>query len=193
MNINLVHPWISYLLYFVIASSLISWASEYIKNKNNKVIISFAIIYYLSLVGISIINSIFLIFIFSAGFIINYDFAINILWIGLFIYLAINFIKIFDEIYEKNYFLRILPKIAILGPLIISFTIFYIIYYGDKIYKLSPHCQNTEDPKIKFCKYSNGTYTGEMKAFRRHGQGEYIWDSGKTYKGEWKNGKKLNQ
>ena len=192
MNINLVHPWISYLLYFVIASSLISWASEYIKNKNNKVIISFAIIYYLSLVGISIINSIFLIFIFSAGFIINYDFAINILWIGLFIYLAINFIKIFDEIDEKNYFLRILPKIAILGPLIISFTIFYIIYYGDKIYKLSPHCQNTEDPKIKFCKYSNGTYTGEMKAFRRHGGGEYIWDSGKTFNGQWKEGKKID-
>jgi len=192
MNINLVHPWISYLLYFVIASSLISWASEYIKNKNNKVIISFAIIYYLSLVGISIINSIFLIFIFSAGFIINYDFAINILWIGLFIYLAINFIKIFDEIDEKNYFLRILPKIAILGPLIISFTIFYIIYYGDKIYKLSPHCQNTEDPKIKFCKYSNGTYTGEMKAFRRHGEGEYIWDSGKTFNGQWKKGKKID-
>ena len=192
MNINLVHPWISYLVYFVIASSLISWASEYIKNKNNKVIISFAIIYYLSLTGISIINSIFLIFIFSAGFIINYDFAINILWIGLFIYLAINFIKIFDEIYEKNYFLRILPKIAILGPLIISFTIFYIIYYGDKIYKLSPHCQNTEDPKIKFCKYSNGTYTGEMKAFRRHGEGEYIWDSGKTFNGQWKEGKKID-
>ena len=192
MNINLVHPWISYLLYFVIASSLISWASEYIKNKNDKVIISFAIIYYLSLVGISIINSIFLIFIFSAGFIINYDFAINILWIGLFIYLAINFIKIFDEIDEKNYFLRILPKIAILGPLIISFTIFYIIYYGDKIYKLSPHCQNTEDPKIKFCKYSNGTYTGEMKAFRRHGEGEYIWDSGKTFNGQWKEGKKID-
>ena len=192
MNINLVHPWISYLLYFVIASSLISWASEYIKNKNNKVIISFAIIYYLSLVGISIINSIFLIFIFSAGFIINYDFAINILWIGLFIYLAINFIKIFDEIYEKNYFLRILPKIAILGPLIISFTIFYIIYYGDKIYKLSPHCQNTDDPKIKFCKYSNGTYTGEMRAFRRHGEGEYIWDSGKTFNGQWKKGKKID-
>jgi len=114
------------------------------------------------------------------------------LWIGLFIYLAINFIKIFDEIDEKNYFLRILPKIAILGPLIISFTIFYIIYYGDKIYKLSPHCQNTDDPKIKFCKYSNGTYTGEMRAFRRHGEGEYIWDSGKTFNGQWKDGKKLN-
>ena len=46
-----------------------------------------------------------------------------------------------------------------------------------------------EDPKIKVCKYSNGTYTGEMKAFRRHGQGEYIWDTGKTFKGEWIEGK----
>ena len=57
---------------------------------------------------------------------------------------------------------------------------------------MGPHCENTNDPKIKVCKYSNGTYTGEMKAFRRHGQGEYIWNSGKTYKGEWIEGKAVN-
>ena len=28
-----------------------------------------------------------------------------------------------------------------------------------------------------------------MKAFRRHGQGEHIWDTGKTFKGEWIEGK----
>ena len=31
-----------------------------------------------------------------------------------------------------------------------------------------------------------------MKAFRRHGQGEYIWNTGKTFKGEWMKGKKVN-
>ena len=103
-----------------------------------------------------------------------------------------EFIKAFDEIDEKNPLLRKLPIIAIVAPFVISYIIFYFIYYGDKIYNLSPHCQNTQDQNIKICKYSNGTYTGEMKAFRRHGQGEYIWDSGKTYKGKWKNGKKVN-
>ncbi len=44
---------------------------------------------------------------------------------------------------------------------------------------------------IIYCEYSNGNYTGEMKSFRRHGHGEYIWNSGKTYKGKWKNGKKV--
>ena len=34
---------------------------------------------------------------------------------------------------------------------------------------------------------------GEMKAFRRHGQGEYIWNSGKTYNGEWIKGKEVRQ
>ena len=72
------------------------------------------------------------------------------------------------------------------------FGIFYYLYYGDKIYKLSPHCQNTNDPIIKFCKYSNGTYTGEMKAFRRHGLGKYVWNSGKVYDGLWDKGKELN-
>jgi len=193
MNIGLMHPYYSYLLYFVIATSLISWVADYIKNKSDTITITLAVIYYLSVVGFAIINSLFIIFVFSAGHILNYDFIINILWIGLYIYVARMFIKAFEDIEVNNILLKKLPLIAILGPFIISFLVFYFIYYGDKIYKLSPHCQNTEDPKIKFCKYSNGTYTGEMKAFRRHGQGEYIWDSGKTYKGEWKNGKKLNQ
>ena len=77
----------------------------------------------------------------------------------------------------------------IIGPFAVSFIIFYFLYNGDNIYKISPHCENTNDPKIKVCKYSNGTYEGEMKAFKRHGQGEYIWNSGKTYKGKWTEGK----
>jgi len=193
MNIGLVHPYIGYLVYFIIATSLLSWAGNFLKNKNTTtIIIAVALLYYLSLIGLSIVNSFFIIFIFSAGFIINFDLAFNVFWIGLYIYLAIEFIKVFDEIDEKNSLLRKLPIIAIVAPFVISYIIFYFIYYGDKIYKLSPHCQNTQDQNMKICKYSNGTYTGEMKAFRRHGQGEYIWDSGKTYKGKWKNGKKVN-
>ena len=82
--------------------------------------------------------------------------------------------------------------VVIFAPLVISFLVFYYLYNGEKIYKLSPHCSITDKPNIIYCEYINGNYTGEMKAFRRHGQGEYIWDSGKTYKGKWKNGKKVN-
>ena len=35
---------------------------------------------------------------------------------------------------------------------LISFIIFYSLFYGNNIYKLSPHCENTNDPKIKVCK-----------------------------------------
>ena len=92
----------------------------------------------------------------------------------------------------KSLLILKIPAIAIVAPFIISFGIFYYLYYGDKIYKLSPHCQNTNEPIIKFCKYSNGTYKGEMKAFRRHGQGTYIYDTGENYNGKWNKGKKVN-
>ncbi len=189
MSIGLIHPYYSYLLYFVITTSLIGWVADFIKIKSNTITIAIGLIFYLSVVAFGIINSLFIIFVFSAGHILNYDFFTNIFLIGIYIYVARMFIKAFEfeDIEANNILLKKLPFIAILGPFIISFLVFYFIYYGDKIYKLSPHCQNTENPKIKFCKYSNGTYTGEMKAFRRHGHGEYIWDSGKTYKGEWKN------
>jgi len=193
MNINLIHPYFDYLVLFLIAASLIPWAVSFIKNQSYKITICMAVLSYLSIIGFGIISSLFIIFIFSAGYIFNYDFFLNIFLIGIYVYASRFFIKVFDDIEINSSLLKKLPLIAILGPFIISFLVFYFIYYGDKIYKLSPHCQNMEDPKIKFCKYSNGTYTGEMKAFRRHGQGEYIWDSGKTYKGEWKNGKKVKK
>ena len=192
MNINLVHPYITYLLYFVIFASLSSWAGDLIKNKSYKINLILWCSYILSVIGFSIINSIFLIFIYSAGYFLNYDFAINIIWIFLYIYCAREILHIFKDLFkEGSKFFKMIPKLIIIGPFIISFIIFYLLFYGDKIYKLSPHCENTKDPKIKVCEYSNGTYTGEMKAFRRHGQGEYIWNSGKTYSGEWKSGKEL--
>ena len=187
MNFNLMHPYFEYLIFFVIATSLIPWVVSFIKNLSYKITICMSVLNYLSIIGFGIINSLFIIFVFSAGYIFNYDFFFNIFIIGIYVYASRFFIKVFDDVEINSSLLKKLPLIAILGPFIISFLVFYFIYYGDKIYKLSPHCQNTENPKIKFCKYSNGTYTGEMKAFRRHGHGEYIWDSGKTYKGEWKN------
>lgn len=192
MNIGLVHPYLSYLLYFVILTGLTAWIGDFIKKKNDKITIVLSITNILSIIGFSIINSLFLIFIYSAGFFLNYDFWVNVIWIGVYIYCANEILKIFNDAFSNNKIYKLVGKLIIIGPFLISFIIFYGLFYGDKIYKISPHCENTNDPKIKVCKYSNGTYTGEMKAFRRHGQGEYIWNSGKTYKGEWIEGKAVN-
>ena len=192
MNIGLVHPYLSYLLYFVILTGLTAWIGDFIKKKNDKITIVLSITNILSIIGFSIINSLFLIFIYSAGFFLNYDFWVNVIWIGVYIYCANEILKIFNDAFSNNKIYKLVGKLIIIGPFLISFIIFYGLFYGDKIYKISPHCENTNDPKIKVCKYSNGTYTGEIKAFRRHGQGEYIWNSGKTYKGEWIEGKAVN-
>ena len=192
MNIGLVHPYLSYLLYFVILTGLTAWLGDFVKKKNDKITIVLSITNILSIIGFSIINSLFLIFIYSAGFFLNYDFCVNVIWIGVYIYCANEILKIFDDAFGNNKIYKLVGKLIIIGPFLISFIIFYGLFYGDKIYKISPHCENTNDPRIKVCKYSNGTYTGEMKAFRRHGQGEYIWNSGKTYKGEWIEGKAVN-
>ena len=191
MNISLVHPYLSYLLYFVILTGLTAWIGDFIKKKNDKITIVLSITNILSIIGFSIINSLFLIFIYSAGFFLNYDFWVNVIWIGVYIYCANEILKIFNDAFSNNKIYKLVGKLIIIGPFLISFIIFYGLFYGDKIYKISPHCENTNDPKIKVCKYSNGTYTGEMKAFRRHGQGEYIWNTGKTFKGEWIEGKAI--
>ena len=189
MNFGLVHPYLSYLLYFVILTGLTAWIGDFIKKKNDKITIVLSITNILSIIGFSIINSLFLIFIYSAGFFLNYDFWVNVIWIGVYIYCANEILKIFNDAFGNNKIYKLVGKLIIIGPFLISFIIFYGLFYGDKIYKISPHCENTNDPRIKVCKYSNGTYTGEMKAFRRHGQGEYIWNTGKTFKGKWMEGK----
>ena len=189
MNIALVHPYISYLLIFIIVTSLSTWLVDFIKKKNELITLISFFGYILSIISLSIFNSIFIIFIYSVGFFVNEDLFLGILWICIYVYCANGILKIFNEEFRDNKKYKLFVKIIIVGPFIVSFIIFYALFYGDKIYKLSPHCENTNDPKIKVCKYSNGTYTGEMKAFKRHGQGEYIWDSGKTFKGKWIEGK----
>ena len=205
MNLGLVHPYIYYLNIFIFTIFISGWLLSFLKIESliiNSILISAN---YIGIISLSILNSIFIIFFFSAGYLMNIDLAISVLMIGLYVYLANEFINLWRVLFKehddflreaqieiKYKILRKLPAIAIIAPFIISFIIFYSLFYGDNIYKLSPHCENTKDPKIKMCKYSNGTYTGEMKAFRRHGQGEYIWNSGKTYNGEWIKGKEVN-
>jgi len=193
MNLGLVHPYIYHLNSFILIMLFLSWLGSYIKRDSWILSISLIITNYLGVSGAAILSSIIIIFLFSADYLLNLDLFFSLLMIGVYIYLSKIFITMFKEIFIiagiKNLLIQKIPTIAIITPFIISFIIFYSLFYGDNIYKLSPHCENTKDPKIKVCQYSNGTYTGEMKAFRRHGQGEYIWNSGKTYNGKWVKGK----
>ena len=193
MNLGLVHPYIYHLNSFILIMFFLSWLGSYIKRDSWILSISLIITNYLGVSGAAILSSIIIIFLFSADYLLNLDLFFSLLMIGIYIYLSKIFITMFKEIFIiagiKNLLIQKIPTIAIITPFIISFIIFYSLFYGDNIYKLSPHCENTKDPKIKVCQYSNGTYTGEMKAFRRHGQGEYIWNSGKTYNGKWVKGK----
>jgi len=193
MNLGLVHPYIYHLNSFILIMLFLSWLGSYIKRDSWILNISLIITNYLGVSGAAILSSIIIIFLFSADYLLNLDLFFSLLMIGVYIYLSKIFITMFKEIFIiadiKNLLIQKIPTIAIITPFIISFIIFYSLFYGDNIYKLSPHCENTKDPKIKVCQYSNGTYTGEMKAFRRHGQGEYIWNSGKTYNGKWVKGK----
>ena len=196
MNLGLVHPYIYHLNSFILIMLFLSWLGSYIKRDSWILSISLIITNYLGVSGAAILSSIIIIFLFSADYLLNLDLFFSLLMIGIYIYLSKIFITMFKEIFIiagiKNLLIQKIPTIAIITPFIISFIIFYSLFYGDNIYKLSPHCENTKDPKIKVCQYSNGTYTGEMKAFRRHGQGEYIWNSGKTYNGKWIKGKEAN-
>ena len=193
MNLGLVHPYIYHLNSFILIMLFLSWLGSYIKRDSWILSISLIITNYLGVSGAAILSSIIIIFLFSADYLLNLDLFFSLLMIGVYIYLSKIFITMFKKIFIiagiKNLLIQKIPTIAIITPFIISFIIFYSLFYGDNIYKLSPHCENTKDPKIKVCQYSNGTYTGEMKAFRRHGQGEYIWNSGKTYNGKWVKGK----
>jgi len=205
MNLGLVHPYIYYLNIFIFTIFISGWLLSFLKIESliiNSILISAN---YIGIISLSILNSIFIIFFFSAGYLMNIDLAISVLMIGLYVYLANEFINLWRVLFKehddflreaqieiKYKILRKLPAIAILAPFIISFIIFYSLFYGDNIYKLSPHCENTKDPKIKVCKYSTGRYSGDMTAFSRHPPGASIWNSGNTYNGEWNKGKEIN-
>ena len=78
-------------------------------------------------------------------------------------------------------------SIIFLGSFVLLFLFFYAYFYEDRIYKASKYCKLTGEPKVKICRFSNGVYTGELKAFLRHGEGIYKFNSGASYTGGWQN------
>ena len=54
MNFSLMNPYFDYLVYFVIATSLIPWAVSFIKNLSYKITICMGVLSYLSIIGFGI-------------------------------------------------------------------------------------------------------------------------------------------
>ncbi len=179
MNLGLLIPeastifWIWFSILLVVVFIL---PSKYIKFKNKDYILAAGNIFIVF--SYSIIVSLYIVFYSSAGYIINFDFFVSLFILGYFIYL----INLFKKYLTKKFIYGF-----ILPPFIISFSVFFYLYNGEKIYKLSRFCEITKITNIIYCKYSNGIYLGEMKAFYRQGKGVYKWNSGKIYEGEWKN------
>lgn len=178
MNLGFSYPIVSYIFFIWLFIILIPTILKLISKRLADIDWITTICGYIMIFGYAILTSFFIIFLNSAGYLLNLDLLFNLFIIGYFIYSLNSLIK---SLGKKFVFT------AILTPFLISFGIFYFLFNGEKIYKLSPYCKNTNDFKIKFCTYENGTYMGELKAFKRHGQGTYNWNSGKIYTGQWKN------
>jgi len=205
MNINTFTPFIynsffALTIIYVIAASHWGWRGKSIYNKTKSIEFKFLTVnIILSFILPSIVTAFIIVFYLSSGLIVNQGFYFSLFWPGILIYTyyivyeakkqllysekEINFRDYVKNFYEaKSYNLWLATIIA---PLILSTILFYLLFGGDKIYSISAQCKPQNN--MFFCQYNNGNYIGEIKTFLRHGKGTYTWNSGKIYKGEWKN------
>jgi hypothetical protein len=115
------------------------------------------------------------IFFINSGIIFNLDFIFFLLFTGSILW--INYVTY-----------KIILKKIILGliylPLVIVFVILQVTLKSENIYKVSKYCKPIQDKKTQ-CIYDEDKYVGDLKSFRRHGEGTYFWKSGNTYTGKW--------
>ena len=191
MNLDLLHPIAQYIFWSFIGIGGPAWILDMTillklrsrKFRNEEIIIGLA--YFILFIGYLIFSSFAFVFFAFAGLVINFALLWSLLLMGCFAWWLLDYIKVFSMSFGITY-----KKMSIifLGSFVSLFLIFYAYFYEDRIYKTSKYCKPTENPKIKICKFSNGVYMGELKAFLRHGEGVYKFNSGASYSGGWKNG-----
>ena len=130
------------------------------------------------ILAFSAFTTFFIVFYTVAGFILNFSFYFTLVVFGITAYSYANMLRDADSIKIK---------ILVILPLVILYVIFYFFFHGDNIYKIAQQCKPTGDTNKFICKYVNGTYIGEAKAFMRHGEGTYTFHSGASYSGGWQN------
>ena len=185
MNLGLLNEYIQIPYLWVWLPILsVSFFFSWFPNTAKKIFKSYTDLFHgafniLTNLGFALYTSLIFVFIPSAGIIyFNHDFWISIIFTIVFLYI----------IYETKIILgKKITLIIIVAPFIFFYFIFFYFLNGVQIYKISKYCENTSVSNIKQCIYSNGVYTGELKAFKRHGTGKYIWNSGAIYEGGWQN------
>ena len=190
MNIGLLHPIAQYIFWSFIGIGGPAWILDMTillklrsrKFRNEEIIVGLA--YFILFIGYLIFSSFVFVFFAFAGLVVNVDFWWSLFILGIFGWCLLYYIKAFSISFGISH-----KKMSIifLGSFVSLFLIFYAYFYEDRIYKVSKYCKPTENPKIKICKFSNGVYMGELKAFLRHGEGVYKFNSGASYSGEWQN------
>ena len=190
MNLGLLHPIAQYAFWLFIGIGGSAWILDMTillklrsrKFRNEEIIVGLA--YFILFIGYLIFSSFVFVFFAFAGLVINSDFWWDLLILGIFGWWLLDNIKVFSISFGISH-----KKMSIifLGSFVSLFLIFYAYFYEDRIYKVSKYCKPTENPKIKICKFSNGVYMGELKAFVTHGEGVYKFNSGASYSGGWKN------
>ena len=169
-----------YIYYLAIALSLIHTVFHFTKLKDStldSVVILISLLLYIFIASLAIV-----IFI-NAGFILSFTYWIEY----LIIIIVIFYVPFFSLKKQKNKKLRKYTFGLTLIPFIIITVVLHFTYAGNKIYKASKYCNAPIEIEKIVCNYENGKYTGQLKAFSRHGNGTYEWNSGRVYVGQWKN------
>ena len=190
MDINTLHPIAQYIFWSFLIICVPIWIFDMTavlklrsrKFRNEEIILNLG--YFILFIGYLIYSNFAFAFFAFAGLVVNVDFWWSLFMLGIFGWWLLDYIKVFSISFGISH-----KKMSIIfiGSFVSLFMIFYAYFYEDRIYKVSKYCKPTENPKIKICKFSNGVYTGELKAFLRHGQGIYKFNSGESYSGGWQN------
>jgi len=185
MYIGLLHPVAQYTFWFFCLFGAIGLLLElkFLKKLDKNEIFS-SLCDFIFFIGYLIFSAFALVFFSFAEIVVNWTLFWSLFLIVYFGYWLLRYVQAFSYIYNISFKKTF---VIFLGIFVLLFLFFFIFFYEDRIYKVSKYCKPTENPKIKICKFSNGVYAGELKAFLRHGEGIYNFNSGASYSGGWKN------
>ena len=184
MSINLLNPIAEYIFWIFILIGGTGWLLDFkfVKFKNKKILA--ALCYFILFIGYFIYTSFILVFYGFTGIVLNFSFYWSLGLIAIFGWWLFGYVETFAEVYNISYKKMMTIFLCIF---LLFYLFFFIFFYEDRIYKVSKYCKPTENIEIKICKYPNGVYVGESKAFLRHGKGIYNFNSGASYVGGWQN------
>jgi hypothetical protein len=166
--------WALWVIYFL---SIILISFFFKKFKNYETILFFIII--LGFFTGNLLLIFYIIFIINAGIVFNLDFFLKIIFLSSILWINYMTYKVINK--------TLFGLICL--PLVIVFIVFQVLLKNENIYKISKYCKPIGDKKVQ-CVYEEDKYVGELKNFKRHGEGSYFWKNGDVYTGRFTNGQR---